>query len=146
MYLLRPETLESYFYLWRHTHDPIYREWGWEVVQVSAALHTRSVSQESCALNFLSLSQALEANCRVDNGYSGIKDVYNSGAPKDDVQQSFFVAEALKYLYLLFSDDSVISLDSWVFNTEAHPFPILPGIPRPGKHHCCLTLAALYAL
>ena len=33
-YLLRPETVESYFYLWRATHDPKYREWGWEVVQV----------------------------------------------------------------------------------------------------------------
>ena len=34
MYLLRPETVESYFYLWRTTKDPKYREWGWEVVQV----------------------------------------------------------------------------------------------------------------
>ena len=33
-YLLWPETVESYFYLWRATHDPKYREWGWEVVQV----------------------------------------------------------------------------------------------------------------
>ena len=33
-YLLRPETVESYFYLWRATHDPQYREWGWDVVQV----------------------------------------------------------------------------------------------------------------
>ena len=32
-YLLRPETVESYFYLWRLTHDPKYREWGWEFVQ-----------------------------------------------------------------------------------------------------------------
>jgi hypothetical protein len=34
---------------------------------------------------------------------------------------SFFMAETLKYLYLLFSDDDVISLDKFVFNTEAHP-------------------------
>ena len=34
MYLLRPETVESYFYLWRVTHDQKYRDWGWEVVQV----------------------------------------------------------------------------------------------------------------
>ncbi len=43
----------------------------------------------------------------------------------DDVQQSFFLAETLKYLYLLFSDDSLIPLDKWVFNTEAHPLPVL---------------------
>lgn len=35
-YILRPEVVESYMYLWRQTHDPIYREWGWEVVLVSA--------------------------------------------------------------------------------------------------------------
>ena len=40
------------------------------------------------------------------HGYSGIGDVYSSQSPKDDVQRSFFIAETLKYLYLLFSDDS----------------------------------------
>jgi mannosyl-oligosaccharide alpha-1,2-mannosidase len=44
----------------------------------------------------------------------------NTGV-KDDKMQSFFLAETLKYLYLLFSPSSVISLDEWVFNTEAHP-------------------------
>ena len=39
--------------------------------------------------------------------------------------QSFFLAETLKYLYLLFSPPSVISLDEWVFNTEAHPLKIM---------------------
>ena len=34
MYLLRPETVETYFYLWRLTHDQKYRDWGWEVVEV----------------------------------------------------------------------------------------------------------------
>ncbi len=34
LYILRPETVESYFYLWRLTHDQKYREWGWDVVQV----------------------------------------------------------------------------------------------------------------
>ena len=35
MYLLRPETVETYFYLWRMTHDQKYSDWGWEVGQVS---------------------------------------------------------------------------------------------------------------
>ena len=68
-------------------------------------------------------------HCRVPHGYSGIRDVFKIPPVRDDVQQSFFIAETLKYLYLLFSDDSVISLDQWVFNTEAHPLPILPDIP-----------------
>jgi len=99
-YILRPETFESYFIMWRLTKDPKYREWGWEAVQ------------------------ALENSCKTDGGYTGIKNVYQVGGVQDDVQQSFFLAESLKYLYLLFSDDDLISLDQWVMNTEAHPLPI----------------------
>eukprot|EP00057_Strongylocentrotus_purpuratus_P025085 XP_011679559.1 PREDICTED: mannosyl-oligosaccharide alpha-1,2-mannosidase isoform B [Strongylocentrotus purpuratus] len=99
-YILRPETIESYFVLFRLTKDPLYRQWGWEA------------------------AQALEAHCRVGEGYSGIKDVYATHVAHDDVQQSFFLAETLKYLYLLFSDDEFMSLDDWVLNTEAHPLPV----------------------
>ncbi len=39
--------------------------------------------------------------------------------------ESFWLAETLKYFYLLFVDDpDVIPLDKYVFNTEAHPLPI----------------------
>lgn len=48
----------------------------------------------------------------------------NTGV-KDNMMQSFFLAETLKYLYLLFSPPSVIPLDQWVFNTEAHPLKII---------------------
>ena len=41
---------------------------------------------------------------------------------KNNISISFFFAETLKYLYLLFSTPDVISLDTYVFNTEAHPF------------------------
>ena len=43
-----------------------------------------------------------------------------------DEMESFFLAETLKYLFLLFADDFdvFIPLDKYVFNTEAHPFPI----------------------
>jgi mannosyl-oligosaccharide alpha-1,2-mannosidase len=99
-YILRPEVLESYFYLWRMTKDNKYREWAWDFVE------------------------AIEKYCKTSNGYSGISNVYDIHSKKDDVMQSFFVAETLKYLYLMFSDDSVISLDKYVFNTEAHPFLI----------------------
>ncbi|KYB24855.1 mannosyl-oligosaccharide alpha-1,2-mannosidase IA isoform X1 [Tribolium castaneum] len=99
-YILRPEVIESYFYMWRLTKDQKYRDWGWEAVQ------------------------ALEKYCRVPGGYTGLKNVYSDDPQKDDVQQSFFLAETLKYLYLLFSDDSLLSFDNWVFNTEGHPLPI----------------------
>ena len=104
VYLLRPETVESYFILWRMTKNQKYRDWAWDAVQ------------------------ALEKHARTDNGYSGIRSVYNIPAQHDDVQQSFFLAETLKYLYLIFADDSEFGLDKWVFNTEAHPLPLIPGL------------------
>ena len=60
---------------------------------------------------------------------------FQASANQDDVQQSFFLAETLKYLYLLFSDDDLIDLKEWVFNTEAHPLPIggVNSLYRP--HH-----------
>lgn len=76
-YFLRPEVVESYFVMWRLTHDSVYREWGWEVVQ------------------------ALEKHCRVEGGgYSGLKDVNVDKPVKDDIQQSFFLAETLKVIHL----------------------------------------------
>lgn len=33
-YILRPEVIETYMYMWRLTHDPKYRQWGWEAVEV----------------------------------------------------------------------------------------------------------------
>ncbi|CAI0410351.1 unnamed protein product [Linum tenue] len=97
--IMRPETVESLFYLWRLTGNKTYQEWGWNIFQ------------------------AFEKNSRVEGGYVGLKDV-NTGI-KDNMMQSFFLAETLKYLYLLFSPSSVISLDEWVFNTEAHPLRIV---------------------
>ncbi|KAM8846172.1 mannosyl-oligosaccharide 1,2-alpha-mannosidase IA isoform 2-T2 [Synchiropus picturatus] len=100
-YILRPEVIESYMYMWRLTHDPKYRDWGWEAVE------------------------ALEQHCRVESGFSGIRDVYTTTVSHDNMQQSFFLSETLKYLYLLFSDDDLLPLEDWVFNTEAHPLPVI---------------------
>eukprot|EP00020_Sapocribrum_chincoteaguense_P007274 CAMPEP_0170749330 /NCGR_PEP_ID=MMETSP0437-20130122/10339_1 /TAXON_ID=0 /ORGANISM="Sexangularia sp." /LENGTH=731 /DNA_ID=CAMNT_0011088249 /DNA_START=150 /DNA_END=2345 /DNA_ORIENTATION=- len=100
-YLLRPEAAEAFFYLWRITHDQRFRDMGWQVFQ------------------------AIQEHCKVDGvGYAGVKDVYKKPVIKDDTQQTFLFAETFKYLYLLFSDDDVIPLDDYVFNTEAHPFPV----------------------
>lgn len=48
---------------------------------------------------------------------------------KDNTMQSFWLAETLKYLWLIFASPDVISLDEWVLNTEAHPLPILQELP-----------------
>jgi hypothetical protein len=55
-YILRPEVVESYMYLWRQTHDPIYREWGWEVVMVSVA--------QQMSLGIKPLTQKLQGSCQ----------------------------------------------------------------------------------
>ena len=101
-YILRPEVIEAYFYLWRITKEEKYRDWAWDA------------------------AMAIEKHCRTEHGYSGVADVYASddAVKHDDVQQSFFFAETLKYLFLIFSDDDVLPLDKYVFNTEAHPFLI----------------------
>lgn len=100
--LLRPETVESVFYLWRRTGDPMYREWAWRIFQ------------------------AFQTNCRAKLGYAGLKDVRHTPPQQDDTMQSFWLAETLKYLYLTFSDSAVIPLDKFVLNTEAHPIRITP--------------------
>jgi hypothetical protein len=34
-YLLRPETVESLFVMWRVTKDEKYRQWGWDIFEVT---------------------------------------------------------------------------------------------------------------
>jgi hypothetical protein len=68
--------------------------------------------------------QNIEKHCRVANGYSGIVDVTVVPVEYNDKMESFFLAETLKYLYLLFSPPDFISFDEFVFNTEAHPLRI----------------------
>ena len=104
--LLRPETVESYFVLWRLTHDKKYRDWGWEMFQ------------------------AFEKHCKTEGGYAGLDNVVLKNPNKVSSMPSYFLAETLKYFYLLYSEDSLISLDDYVFNTEAHPFPV-KGARRP---------------
>ncbi|KAI0690315.1 glycoside hydrolase [Cytidiella melzeri] len=99
-YLLRPETLESIFLLWKTTGDGVWRERGWAIFQ------------------------ALEKHTKTGFGYSTVHNVVQLPVTLDDEMPSYFLAETLKYLYLLFSDEDLVPLDSWVFNTEAHPLPI----------------------
>ena len=100
--LLRPETVESLFYLYRATKDRKYQQWGWQIYE------------------------AIEKHARVKHGYSSIQNVQRIGTLLYmDKMETFFLTETLKYLYLLFSDDpNLLPLDKFVFNTEAHPLPI----------------------
>ncbi|KAA6418245.1 MAG: mannosyl-oligosaccharide 1 [Trebouxia sp. A1-2] len=101
VYLMRPEAVEAFFVLWQLTGNTKYREYGWGVFQ------------------------AIEKWCKVEHGYAGLRDVRKAPPKHDDTQQSFFLAETLKYLYLMYGNNDEISLDEWVFNTEAHPLRIV---------------------
>jgi len=95
-YPLRPEIIESAYYLYRYTKDPRYVEMG------------------------RTFFDSLVARCRTDAGCTTLKSVVSG--EKGDLMPSYFLAETLKYLYLLFAPEATPDFDSVVFNTEAHPF------------------------
>ncbi|KAK5720313.1 mannosyl-oligosaccharide alpha-1,2-mannosidase [Elasticomyces elasticus] len=99
--LQRPETVESLFYMWRITGDEKYRNWGWTMFE--AFMKHTAVPDGS--------------------GYSSINNVNTVPPPLRDNMESFWLAETLKYFYLLFSSNDMLPLTDVVFNTEAHPFP-----------------------
>lgn len=98
-YILRPEAIESVFVLYRTTGRADLVDVAWRM--------------------FLAIEKM--TSTRLAN--SAVRDVTTMGRPGPaDEMESFWMGETLKYFYLMFCDESVASLDYWVFNTEAHPF------------------------
>ena len=93
-YQLRPEIVESAYYLSHYTRDPKYLEMG------------RTMFAD------------LKAHCRTEDGYTVLRSVITK--QKGDLQHSFLLAETLKYFYLLFNP-SALDFEKVIFNTEAHP-------------------------
>ncbi|KAF1946617.1 seven-hairpin glycosidase [Clathrospora elynae] len=104
-YILRPEAIESVFVMYRITGEQQWQAAAWD------------------------MWAAIQRSTDTDIGNSALADVSADSPPRSDSMESFWMAETLKYFYLTFSEPSVISLDDWVFNTEAHPF----RIPKPNK-------------
>jgi mannosidase alpha-like ER degradation enhancer 2 len=94
-YELRPEIIESAYYLHHFTNDPKYLAMG------------------------QTFYDSLVKYCRNDVAYAALKDVEKK-TQRDDME-SFFLAETLKYLFLLYSPPDTVNLKTTVFNTEAHP-------------------------
>ena len=94
-YPLRPEIIESAYYLHFYTDDPKYLDMG-----------------ETFFIN-------LKKYCRTDLAYAALKNVETK--EKANSMESFFFAETLKYLYLLYAPKNTLDLKTSVFNTEAHP-------------------------
>jgi len=99
-YLLRPETVESLYLLWRTTGEYRWREYAWRIFE------------------------SIEKHTKTESGYASVKIGGKGEVVKKDEMPSFFLAETLKYLYLTFLERDPIDLEKWVFNTEAHPLPI----------------------
>ena len=59
-----------------------------------------------------------------ESGFTSLGDANTIPPSKRDNMESFWLAETLKYFYLLFSDNDLLPLDKLVFNTEAHPLPV----------------------
>ncbi|KAJ2080761.1 hypothetical protein H4R24_002853 [Coemansia sp. RSA 988] len=98
-YLMRPEVIESIFYLYRITGNEMYAEWNWKIWE------------------------GIKANCAVDGGFAGLRDVrLGREGGLIGKQESFVFSETFKYIYLTFAGDDVMSLDDYVFSTEGHPF------------------------
>jgi mannosyl-oligosaccharide alpha-1,2-mannosidase len=89
-YILRPEAIESVFIMYRLTGDDTWREKGWKMFQ------------------------SIARYCRTELADSAISDVTSTAPELLDEMESFWLAETLKYFYLLFSDPSVVSLDEYV--------------------------------
>jgi mannosyl-oligosaccharide alpha-1,2-mannosidase len=95
---VRPEAIESVWYMYRITGDPTWMDKGWRMFEATITA------------------------TRTDIANSAIRNVFDKDSKKSNEMESFWIAETLKYYYLLFSEPDVISLDEWVLNTEAHPF------------------------
>jgi ER degradation enhancer, mannosidase alpha-like 2 len=95
-YALRPENIESAYYLYKYTHDEKY------LMMVETCLET------------------IIKYCKCDEGYAHLKNVETK--EKKDTMESFFLAETCKYLYLAFAKENTLDFNKIIFNTEAHPF------------------------
>ena len=94
-YHLRPEIVESTYYLYHFTRDPEYRRMG-----------------EKMFDDFVKY-------CRSEAGYAALADVTTK--QQLDEMESFVLAETFKYFYLLFAPPETLQFDKVIFNTEAHP-------------------------
>jgi mannosidase alpha-like ER degradation enhancer 2 len=94
-YQLRPESLESAYYLYSFTGDEQYRHMGRRMLQ------------------------GIERWTKTRDGFAALADVRTKR--KQDRMHSFLFAETFKYAYLLFAPSETLNLQGVVLNTEAHP-------------------------
>lgn len=130
--LLRPETVESLFLLWRVTHDSVYRDWGY-VKRVQYNWHPpHKASERSHSWHSWAIFLSIEAAAKVPSGgYSSVKDAVDRATAATRIQglndhmESFFISETLKYLV-----------------RKCSTTHICPTLPPPSPNFVCPTLCA----
>ena len=148
-YFLRPEAIESVFYMYRITGDDHWRDVGWSMFRAiqeytwapygHAAI--ADVFQPVDEKGFLRVAPSVPGPMGVStpatDGGNGDKGSMigksrtassRSRPTQKDEMESFWFGETLKYFYLLFAEPSLVSLDEFVLNTEAHPFRLTGGV------------------
>ncbi|XP_015690078.2 alpha-mannosidase I MNS4 isoform X1 [Oryza brachyantha] len=119
-YPLRPELIESTYWLFKATRDHRYLDAGRDILA--------------------SLQYSAKCPC----GYCHISDVESH--QQDDHMESFFLAETVKYLWLLFDlaagPDNIVENGpyKYIFSTEGHLLPATPQIALLDEH--CLYAGA----
>lgn len=105
-YILRPEAIESVFMMYRVTGEQKYQDAAWDMF--TAIIQSSETKLANAALTDITYTR---------------EQLEKEGVSiQMDSMESFWMAETLKYFYLIFSEPDVVSLDQWMFNTEAHPF------------------------
>jgi mannosidase alpha-like ER degradation enhancer 2 len=116
-YHLRPEIVESTYYLYRYAistgNASKVRKAG--LPPQSSGRHDANHYQQMGRMMF----EDFVKHCRTEAGYAALKSVVTK--EKADTMQSFLFAETFKYFYLLFAPPKTLDFDSVIFNTEAHP-------------------------
>ncbi|KAJ1325958.1 mannosyl-oligosaccharide alpha-1,2-mannosidase [Microdochium nivale] len=122
-YLLRPEAIESVFLMYRMTGKQYYQDVAWRMFEsVVAATETALAFSAIKSVRVVDGGLHQQRPGQAGGGDGGDREAFALDTNMEDSMESFWFAETLKYFYLVFSDEGLISLDEWVLNTEAHPF------------------------
>ena len=109
VYRLRPETVESLYYMWYYTGDERFQRDGYEI--------WRAISKYTkTKYGYSAVAWQKPERVSKQPGHLLFKPKF------ENKQESYFPAETLKYFFLLFSKRTAFNLEDFVFNTEGHPF------------------------
>jgi len=106
-YPLRPEFIESTYFLYQATKNPFYLHVGRDILD------------------------NINTYTKVECGFATVHDVRDKTL--EDRMESFFLSETCKYLFLLFDEDNYLNqhgANHYIFTTEAHIIPLMAKLRK----------------